>query len=269
MKALIPAAGLGTRFLPITIAIPKEMLPVVDKPAIQYIVEEGLDSGADEVIVVRSRDKSTIEEHFSPHPELVAHLRALGKDDLADAVEHASSLPVSYVYQEKPLGLGHAVLCGAQKTGSDPFFVMLGDVIVPDNNMLPAMRALSEEHGGASVIAVMRVPEREVSRYGVISGDEVSPGVWRVNALVEKPPVAEAPSNLAIFGRYLLTPRVMELLAGARPSAAGEIQLTDTLDALLREEEMYALVIDPSDGFDVGTIDSWHDANAALFARRR
>ena len=268
MKALIPAAGMGTRFLPNTIAVPKEMLPVADKPGIQYIVEEGLASGADEVVIINSREKKAIEEHFKPHPELVAHLRAKGKDDLADAVEHAGSLPVSYVYQEEALGLGHAVRCGAEKTGDEAFFVMLGDVIVPDNQMLIRMRAISDEHDGASVIAVMPVPEDEVNRFGIIAGKEIAPNVWRINALVEKPPVEEAPSNLAIFGRYLLSPRVMELLEDAQPGAGGEIQLTDALDSVLREEEMYALVIDPTEGYDVGTIESWHEANVAMMARR-
>ena len=268
MKALIPAAGMGTRFLPSTIAIPKEMLPVVDKPTIQYIVEEGLASGADEVVIISSHDKTAIEKHFSPQPELVAHLEQKGKNDLAQAVAHAGSLPVSYVYQEAPLGLGHAVHCGAEKTGSEPFFVMLGDVIVPDNKMLPAMCEVSRAHGGASVIAVMPVPMDQVSRFGVISGAEASSGVWKVDALVEKPAQEEAPSNLAIFGRYLLSPRVMELLANATPGAGGEIQLTDSLDALLQDEEMYALVIDPADGYDVGTIETWHAANVALMARR-
>ena len=269
MKALIPAAGMGTRFLPNTIAIPKEMLPVADKPTIQYIVEEGLASGADEVVIINSHEKKTIEEHFAPHPALVAHLREKGKDALADAVEHAGSLPVSYVYQEQALGLGHAVRCGAEKTGDEPFIVMLGDVIVPDNQMLLRMRAISEEHGGASVIAVMPVPDEEVNRFGVIAGGEVAPNVWRVDALVEKPPLEEAPSNLAIFGRYLLSARVMELLADAKPGAGGEIQLTDALDAVLREEEMYALIIDPREGYDVGTIESWHEANVAMMARRK
>lgn len=267
MKALIPAAGMGTRFLPNTIAVPKEMLPVVDKPTIQYIVEEGLASGADEVVIINSREKKCIEEHFAPHPDLVAHLRAAGKDEFADAVEHVGSLPVSYVYQEEALGLGHAVRCGAEKTGDEPFFVMLGDVIVPDNDMLLRMRKVSDEHGGASVIAVMPVPEQEVNRFGIIAGEEEEPHVWKINALVEKPPIDEAPTNLAIFGRYLLSPRVMELLEDARPGLGGEIQLTDALDAVLREEEMYALVVDPHEGYDVGTIEAWIEANNALFKR--
>ena len=150
MKAIIPAAGLGSRFLPATKAQPKEMLLVVDRPVIQYIVEEGLASAADEVVIVNSREKKSIEEHFSPNPELVSMLRERGKDKYADAVEHAGNLNVSYVYQDEPLGLGHAVHCAAEKTGDEPFYVLLGDVLVPDNNMLPAMQKVSDEHNGAS-----------------------------------------------------------------------------------------------------------------------
>ncbi len=268
MKALIPAAGLGTRFLPATKALPKEMLLVVDRPAIQYVVEEGLASGADEVVIINSRDKKAIEDHFTPDPEFVALLHERGKHAYADAVEHAGNLNVSYVYQDEALGLGHAVRCAAEKTGNEPFYVLLGDVLVPGNEMLPAMQAVSDAHGGASVIAVMPVPDEEVSRFGVIAGTEVEPGVWKIDSLVEKPPVEEAPTNLAVFGRYLLSPRVMELLADGKPTVGGEIQLTDALDAVLEEEEMYALVVDPEDGYDTGTVESWLATNNALMAKR-
>lgn len=264
MKAIIPAAGLGTRFLPATKAIPKEMLPIADKPVIQYVVEEGLASNADEVVIVNSRTKQAIEDHFTPDPDLVAHLRGKGKGALADAVEHAGSLNVGFVYQDEALGLGHAILCASQKVESEGFYVLLGDVIVPECNMLPAMQAVSDAHGGASVIAVMPVPDEEVDRFGIISGTEVEDGVWKVDGLVEKPALADAPTNLAVFGRYLLTPRVMELLEDVKPGVGGEIQLTDALDALLLEEEMYALVIDPADGLDSGTIPNWLAANEAL-----
>ena len=268
MKALIPAAGLGSRFLPATKAQPKEMLLVVDRPAIQYVVEEGLASAADEVVIINSRDKKSIEEHFTPNPELEAMLRERGKDKYADAVAHAGNLNVSYVYQDEPLGLGHAIYCAHEKTAGEPFYVLLGDVLVPDNKMLPAMQAISDAHGGASVIAVMPVPMENVSRFGVIAGSDLGGGVWKIDSLVEKPPVEEAPSNLAVFGRYLLSPRVMELLADAEPTTGGEIQLTDALDAVLEEEEMYALVVDPADGFDTGTVESWLETNNVLFARR-
>lgn len=267
MKALIPAAGLGSRFLPATKAQPKEMLLVVDKPAIQYVVEEGLASGADEVIIINSRDKKSIEEHFTPDPELEAELRSRGKDSYADKVAHAGSLNVSYVYQDEPLGLGHAVHCAADRIESEPFFVLLGDVLVPENNMLTRMKEISDEHNGANVIAVLPVPEAEVDRFGVIAGEEIAGDVWKVSALCEKPTPEEAPSNLAVFGRYLLSPRVMELLAEVKPGADGEIQLTDALDEVLKEEEMYALVINEEDGFDTGTVESWLDTNNRLFAR--
>ncbi len=267
MKALIPAAGLGTRFLPTTKAQPKEMLLVYDRPAIQYVVEEGLASTADEVVIINSPNKRVIEDHFAPDPELVDLLRARGKDAYADAVEHVGSLNVSYVYQEEALGLGHAVRCAADKTGDEPFYVLLSDVLVPGNNMLPAMQAVSDEHGGASVIAVMPVPDDQVSRFGVIAGEALSDKVWKVDSLVEKPALEDAPSNLSVFGRYLLTPRVMEILADVKPGVGNEIQLTDALDAVLAEEDMYALVVDPDDGFDTGTVDTWLETNNTLYRR--
>ena len=270
MKALIPAAGMGTRFLPATKAQPKEMLLVVDRPVIQYVVEEGLASGADEVVIVNSRDKKSIEKHFSPDPELVATLRARGKDAYADEVERVGNLNVSYVYQDEPLGLGHAIHCAAEKTADEPFFVLLGDVIVPDNNICPRMLEVSRAHGGASVIAVLPVPDEQVHRFGIIDGApaEGEDGVWKVNSLVEKPALEDAPSNLSVFGRYLLSARVMELLADAKPTVGGEIQLTDALDAVLAEEEMYAVVISDEDGFDTGTVETWLDTNNKLYARK-
>ena len=268
MKALIPAAGLGTRFLPATKAQPKEMLLVVDRPVIQYVVEEGLASAADEVVIINSRAKKAIEDHFAPDPELVALLRERGKDAYADEVSRVGEMNVSYVYQDEALGLGHAVRCAAEKTGDESFYVLLGDVIVPKNNMLPRMQEISDEHGGASVIAVMPVPHEDVKRFGVIAGAEVAEGVWKVDSLVEKPDPADAPTDLAVFGRYLLSPRVMELLADVEPGVGGEIQLTDALDAVLKEEEMYALVIDPADGFDTGTVESWLETNNELWKQR-
>lgn len=263
MKAVIPAAGLGSRFLPATKAQPKEMLPVLDKPAIQYIVEEALEAGVDEVIIVNSRDKKSIEDQFSPHDALVEHLRGVGKDTYADAVEQAGALPVSFVYQDEPLGLGHAVHVAASETGDDMFFVMLGDVLVPENGICQKMREVSEAHGNASVIAVLPVSDDEVSRFGIIGGEDLGDGVWKITEMIEKPALEAAPSNLASFGRYLLTPRVMELLATTEPGAGGEIQLTDALVSLLDHEDMYALVIDPRDGYDTGTVPSWIAANVA------
>lgn len=267
MKAVIPAAGLGSRFLPATKAQAKEMLPIVDKPAIQYIVEEALAFGADEVVVVNSRGKKSLEDHFSPNPALVAELRGRGKDRYADAVERAGELPVSFVYQDEPLGLGHAVHVAAPVTGEEPFMVMLGDVLVPGNDVCQRMVEVSRQHGGASVIAVAPVPDEEVSRFGIVGGKDLGGGVWKLDTMVEKPALEDAPSNLSIFGRYLLTPAVMDLLAETGPGAGGEIQLTDALVALLGREDVYALVIDGSEGFDTGTVPSWIAANVALGMR--
>jgi len=271
MKAIIPAAGLGTRFLPATKAVPKELLPVLSKPTIQYVVEEALASSADEVIIIGNDQKQAIVEHFSPDETLARQLDSTGRQTYAAAVRHAAELPVSFVEQVSPLGLGHAVFCAADKVlGSnrpEPFFVLLGDVLVPENTMLPRMLQISREHNDASVIAVYEVPREQVSRFGIIAGEALSDDVWRISSMIEKPPVDKAPSELAIFGRYLLSPRIMELLAHTRPGAGGEIQLTDAMVELLAEEEIYAYIIDPEEGFDVGTIETWLTTNIRL-ARR-
>ncbi|MCD8200152.1 MAG: UTP--glucose-1-phosphate uridylyltransferase [Coriobacteriaceae bacterium] len=267
MKAVIPAAGLGTRFLPLTKAVPKEMLPILDKPAIQYVVEEALAAGVDEAIIVSRRDKDAIEQQFTPDDDLVSYLRGVGKDDFADAVEHAGSLPVTIAYQDEPLGLGHAVHCAASATGDDPFIVMLADVIVPDNAISQRMVQVSEAHDGASVIALLEVPEDEVSRFGIVGGDMLDDGTMHITTMVEKPALEDAPSRYAIFGRYLLTPKVMELLAGLKPGAGGEIQLTDALVALLDSEEVYGCIIDADEGFDTGTMDTWLATNITLALR--
>ncbi len=267
MKAIIPAAGMGSRFLPATKAQPKEMLPVVDKPVIQYIVEEAIDTNVDEVVIVSKASKASIEQQFAEDEALVAQLRANGKDAYADAVEAAGNLNVSFVYQDNPLGLGHAVYAAADKTADEPFIVMLGDVIVPDNTICPKLLEISEEHDGASVIAVVPVPDEQVSRFGIIGGADLGGGVWKIDKMVEKPALEDAPSNLAIFGRYLLTPKVMELLAHTPVGAGGEIQLTDALVELLQHEDVYAYVINPEEGYDTGTVETWLEANIKLAMR--
>lgn len=264
MKAIIPAAGLGTRFLPVTKSQPKEMLPVVDKPVIQYVVEEAVAADAEDILLVTGRGKRAIEDHFDRSIELEELLESTGNVQRLRSVRAISELAeVFYVRQKRPRGLGHAVLCGAPFVNSEPFFVLLGDVLVPGHGILPRLLGV-HQRTGASVIAVMPVHEEYVSRYGVIGGHEVDDGVWRVDQLVEKPPVNEAPSNLAIFGRYLLTPKVMELLPDVKPGRGEEIQLTDALVQLLDHEEIYAVVIDPSEGFDTGNVLSWLEANITL-----
>ncbi len=264
MKAIIPAAGLGTRFLPATKSQPKEMLPVVDTPVIQYVVEEAVGAGSAEMLIVTGRGKRAIEDHFDRSIELEELLQANGNTDRLRKVQASSELAeVFYVRQKEPRGLGHAVLCGAPFVADEPFFVLLGDVIVPSGCILPRLAEV-HERTGASVIAVMPVPDEFVSRYGVIGGSEIEPGVWRVDRLVEKPPAEDAPSNLAIFGRYLLTPRVMEILPTIAPGRGGEIQLTDALVELVGQEEIYAVVVDPSEGYDTGNVLSWLEANVAL-----
>lgn len=264
MKAIIPAAGMGTRFLPVTKSQPKEMLPVVDKPCIQYVVEEAVAGGAEELLIVTGRGKRAIEDHFDRSIELETLLEANGKTRELALVEGISEIAeVFYVRQKQPHGLGHAVMCGAPFTDDEPFYVLLGDVIVPGNGVLKRMREVYERTG-ASVIAVFEVPRSQVSRYGVIAGEDLGDGSWRVSGLVEKPPADEAPSNLAIFGRYLLTPKVMELLPAVEPGRGGEIQLTDALVELLAHEEIYAVVVTPDEGYDTGTVQSWLEANVAL-----
>lgn len=277
MKAIIPAAGLGTRFLPATKCTPKELLPVLDKPVIQYVVEEALaPEGVDGVVIVNSHLKPQMEAYFSEDKDFEEYLRAHGKSAMAEKVHEASSLPVSFVYQDEPRGLGHAVYCAASEVGDEPFFVLLGDYFVPDHKMCINMAEVSKEHGDASVIAVAPVPADQVSRYGIIAGECIGslPGssakgeeegaVWKVTGLVEKPSPEDAPSHLFIVGRYLLTPRIMDLLATQGTGAGGEIQLTDAMERLLKEEEMYAVVVDPAEGCDTGTPAAWAATNAKM-----
>ncbi len=268
MKAIIPAAGMGTRFLPLTKSQPKEMLPVVDKPVIQYVVEEAVAGGASDILIITGRGKRALEDHFDRSVELEALLEETGKTkELATVLKISELAEVFYVRQKQPRGLGHAVLCGAPFSDDEPFYVMLGDELVPDCSVLPRMRAVYERTG-ASVIAVVPAPEDQVYRYGVIAGEPVEDGVWKVNGLVEKPARGEEPSNLRIFGRYLLTPAVMEILASTPPGKGGEIQLTDALVKLLEREDIYAVVLEPDCGRDTGNVLAWLEANVALALER-
>lgn len=280
MKAIIPAAGLGTRFLPGTKCTPKEMLPVLDKPVIQYVVEEALDpEEVDDAIIVTSPGKPELLNYFQPDRSLENLLRERGKNAYADAVAHAGGMPVDFRYQYEPKGLGHAIRSAADSVAGENFLVLLGDYVVPNRDICDKMLAVSKEHGGASVIAVAACSPEEVSRYGVIAGERVGslegaedvadaePGaVWRIGGLVEKPAPEAAPSNLYIVGRYLLSPLVMDLLADQQAGKGGEIQLTDAMARSLDREAMYAVVIDPLSGYDTGTPSGWMATNALMAA---
>src|SRR5689334_408997 len=243
-KAVFPAAGLGTRFLPATKAQPKEMLPLVDKPIIQYGVEEVVDSGIDNIILVTGRGKNAIEDHFDVSVELETFLESRGKHDLLAEVRKISSMiNVAYVRQGEPLGLGHAVLVARELVGDEPFAVILGDDVIDAEP--PATKQLIDvfERVGGPVLAVERVPRDEISSYGVIAFDanaRLGDGIYQVHDLVEKPPKEEAPSDLAIIGRYILTPDIFPCLAKTKSDRTGEIQLTNGLRELLKQRPIYA-----------------------------
>jgi len=249
-KAVFPAAGLGTRFLPATKAQPKEMLPLVDKPLIQYGVEEAVSSGVPNIIIVTGRNKSSIEDHFDVSFELETTLKAKGKMDLLKIVEDISELiNVSYVRQKEALGLGHAVLRARELVGQEPFAVVLSDDVIEAG--VPCLRQLLDayEFFGASVVALMQVPDDAVSLYGVVDAEPVEhngrqDNLFRIRSLVEKPAQGKAPSNLAIIGRYVLTPEIFDCLEKGKPGAGGEIQLTDALRDLLRNRPIYGLRFD-------------------------
>jgi UTP--glucose-1-phosphate uridylyltransferase len=247
-KAVFPAAGLGTRFLPATKAQPKEMLPLVDKPIIQYGVEEAVASGIRDILLVTGRGKNAIEDHFDVSVELETFLEARGKRDQLDEVRKISNMiNVAYVRQGEPLGLGHAVLVTRDLVGDEPFAVILGDDVIDANP--PAIKQMMDvfEKVGGPVIAVERVPRNEISSYGVIapaSHANLGPGVYRVQDLVEKPAVADAPSDLAIIGRYILTPDIFDALSATTRDRTGEIQLTNGLRELLKKRPLFACEID-------------------------
>ncbi|OLZ09246.1 UTP--glucose-1-phosphate uridylyltransferase [Sulfobacillus thermosulfidooxidans] len=251
-KAVIPAAGLGTRFLPATKAQPKEMLSLIDKPTIQYIVEEAVSSGIDDLLVVIGRDKGSIEDHFDRAPELEEFLRKRGKTDLLEVVMGVSRLAnLHFIRQKEPLGLGHAVLSARRHVGQEPFAVLLGDDVMQANP--PVLKQLMNRwRPELSIVAVQPINREEANRYGIVYGNWTSDGTFKVSHLVEKPPVSEAPEKpLAIMGRYILDPAVFAVLEDINPGAGGEIQLTDALDVLARQGQLIAV---PYQGkrFDVG-----------------
>lgn len=240
-KAIIPAAGLGTRFLPATKAMPKEMLPIVDKPTIQYIIEEAIDSGIEDIIIVTGKGKRAIEDHFDHSFELEQNLLEKGKLELLNEVQKTSKLvDIHYIRQKEPKGLGHAIWCARKFIGNEPFAVLLGDDIVKAEK--PCLQQLMEQYEryNASIIGVQHVLDEEVSRYGIVDGTKIAERFYSVSNLVEKPKQEEAPSNLAILGRYILTPKIFEILSHQQPGAGGEIQLTDAISKLNHYEAVYA-----------------------------
>lgn len=251
-KAIIPAAGLGTRFLPATKAMPKEMLPIVDKPTIQYIIEEAVASGIEDIIIVTGKGKRAIEDHFDYSPELEQNLMEKGKYDLLEEVQKPSHLAdIHYIRQKEPKGLGHAIWSARKFVGDEPFAVLLGDDIVQSEK--PCLKQMIEQYDRyrSSIIGVKRVPEEEVYRYGIVDGKEIFERVYSIDHLVEKPKKDEAPSNLAIMGRYILTPKIFEILDTLPPGAGGEIQLTDAISTLNQTEAVYAFEFEGT-RYDVG-----------------
>ena len=241
-KAIIPAAGLGTRFLPATKAQPKEMLPIVDKPTIQYIIEEAIASGIEEILIITGRSKKCIEDHFDKSVELEMELEKSGKNELLDLVRDISDMvDIHYIRQKEPRGLGHAINCAKTFVGDEPFAILLGDDVVY-NEEKPCLKQLIDCYNEykTSVLGVQTVPESHVSKYGIVDGKYIEGKVYKVKGLVEKPSVEEAPSNVAILGRYIVTPRIFDILENTQPGKGGEIQLTDALLELMEQEAMYA-----------------------------
>jgi UTP--glucose-1-phosphate uridylyltransferase len=251
-KAVIPAAGLGTRFLPATKSQPKEMLPVVDKPAIQYVVEEAARAGLTDILIITGRGKRAIEDHFDRNFELEHYLEEQGKTDLLKEVQVTSELAdIHYIRQRDPLGLGHAVSVARQHVGDEPFAVLLGDDIMVDESVLLRSMLDVHERFGRSVLALKEVQPEEISRYGCVAPEPVERGLVQVRNIVEKPKREDAPSNLAVMGRYVFTPEIFEALDRIEPGAGGELQLTDAIALLLETQTVYGRTF--TEGrFDIG-----------------
>ena len=247
-KAIIPAGGMGTRFLPATKSMPKEMLPIIDKPVIQFVIEEAVASGIEDILIITGRGKHAIENHLDYTPELETFLKESGKEHLIDSIRNiGGQAHIFYIRQKVQRGLGDAVRLGRRHIGDEPFAVLLGDtIIVPDGTEQPGLRQLTDAYAQtrASVVAVHRVPRDWVSRYGIVEGppDPRDPNLRRLNRLVEKPRVEDAPSDLAIAGRYIFTPDIFDCLDETREGVGGEIQLTDAMNLLAQRQPMYALI---------------------------
>lgn len=251
-KAVIPAAGLGTRFLPATKAQPKEMLPIVDKPAIQYIVEEAIASGIEDIIIVTGKNKRAIEDHFDISVEMEMLLNKTGKFEMLQMIRNISQLAdIHYVRQKEPLGLGHAVLCAKKFIGNQPFAILLGDDII--DSVEPTLQQMIREfqRNKTSILGCKEVPRSEVRKYGIVGYTEQIGDLYKVNHLIEKPTIAESPSTQAIIGRYILTPAIFDMIEKVKPDENGEIQLTDALQLLLHQEAIFSYNI-KGNRYDIG-----------------
>ncbi|MBR6646246.1 MAG: UTP--glucose-1-phosphate uridylyltransferase GalU [Clostridia bacterium] len=240
-KAVIPAAGLGTRFLPATKAVPKEMVPIVDKPTLQYIVEEAVASGIEDILIITGRTKRAVEDHFDKSYELETELEKSGKTAYLEEIQKISNLAnIHYVRQKEAKGLGHAILCAKFFAGNEPFAVLLGDDVV--DSSVPCLKQMIEkyEEYGGSVLGVQTVPESETSKYGIIKGNQIADRIYKVDDMVEKPKKGEAPSNVAVLGRYIIEPEVFSFLENTTAGTGGEIQLTDALKAMAKTGNVYA-----------------------------
>lgn len=267
-KAVIPAAGLGTRFLPATKATPKEMLPIVDKPTIQYIVEEALAAGIEDILVITCRSKRAIEDHFDRSIELEMNLKEHGKEKELEVVRKISDIRIHYIRQKEPRGLGHAILCAQQFIGDEPFAVLLGDDVV--DAKVPALKQLIDvyEKTGSSVLGVQEVPLEKVSSYGIVASHATDePRTFTVSDMVEKPAVEDAPSRLAVLGRYVINPEIFAILEKTEPGRGGEIQLTDALKVLAEQQTMYAYNFEGR-RYDVGDKQGFLEATVEMALKR-
>jgi UTP--glucose-1-phosphate uridylyltransferase len=268
-KAVIPAAGLGTRFLPATKAIPKEMIPLVDKPGIQYVIEEAVGAGITDILIVTGRTKKAIEDHFDRSPELEASLAASGKDELVERMRELASLAdIHYIRQDEPRGLGHAVGVGRRHVGDEPFAVLLPDDLMAEGSDALARMVAAAERRSASVVALMRFPADEIGKYGVVAteGEIGADDVVRITTTVEKPTPGTEPSDLAIIGRYVLTPDVFDRIARLKPGAIGEIQLTDALCEMAEDGPFYGMVLEGG-RYDIGNKLDWLRATVEVALR--
>ncbi|AGK97879.1 UTP--glucose-1-phosphate uridylyltransferase GalU [Clostridium pasteurianum] len=251
-KAIIPAAGLGTRFLPATKAQPKEMLPIVDKPTIQYIIEEAVSSGIEEILIITGRNKRAIEDHFDKSVELEKELENHGKNELLSIVKDISNMAnIYYIRQKEPKGLGHAINCAKTFVGNEPFAVMLGDDVV--DSKVPCLKQLMDcyDEYKTTILGVQQVAHKDVSKYGIVDAMHIENSVYKVKNLIEKPKTEEAPTDIAILGRYIITPQIFDILSKTKPGKGGEIQLTDALKILMHSEAMYAYTFEGK-RYDVG-----------------